>query len=128
MNDEKEKYANGKPLDASKMSKEEKIKAIEYWCEGNQQLKQLLLYCNENDIETGGCCSGHEESLHRAYISMKLGKAQDNEIIDLLTKLEISNTNMNIAFIRGNKDSCFVSLVATTIGNNEEFFENINQH
>lgn len=128
MNDEKEKYANGKPLDASKMSKEEKIKAIEYWCEGNQQLKQLLLYCNENDIETGGCCSGHEEGLQRAYISMKLGKVQDYQIIDLLTRLEISNTNMDIAFIRGNKDSCFVSLVATTIGNNEKFFENISQH
>ena len=128
MNDEREKYANGKPLDASKMSKEEKIKAIEYWCEGNQQLKQLLLYCNENDIETGGCCSGHEEGLQKAYISMKLGKVQDDQIIELLTKLEISNTNMNIAFIRGNKNSCFVSLVATTSGNNEKFFENINQH
>ena len=35
MNDEKEKYANGVPLDASKMSKEEKLKAIE-------QLKAIL--------------------------------------------------------------------------------------
>ena len=37
MSDEKEKYANGIPLDASKMCQTEKIKAIEYWCEGNQE-------------------------------------------------------------------------------------------
>ena len=128
MNDEKEKYANGTPLDASKMSKEEKQKAIEYWCEGNQQLKQLLLYCHENGIETVGCCSGHEEELGYAYIGLKLGNEQDNEIIDLLTKLEIDNTDMTVAFIRGNMDSCFVTLLSTTAGNDEKFFENINQH
>lgn len=40
MIDEKEKYSNGNSLDASKMSKDERKKAIEYWCEGNQALKK----------------------------------------------------------------------------------------
>lgn len=127
MNDEKEKYANGVPLDASKMSNEEKLKAIEYWCEGNQQLKQLLLYCSEKDIETVGCCSGHEEKLGRAYIGLKLGNQQDNEVIDLLAKLEINDIDMAMAFIRGNVDRSFVVLRAPTIGNNEKFFEEINR-
>jgi len=125
MNDEKEKYSNGVPLDESKMSNDEKIKAIEYWCEGNQQLKQLLLYCNENNIETVGCCSGHEEKMERAYIGLKLGTEQDNDVIDLLGKLEINNTDIVIAFLGGEVDWNFVTLTAPTIGSNEKFFEDI---
>lgn len=127
MIEEKEKYSNGNSLDASKMSKDEIINAIEYWCEGNQALKKMLLYCNGKGIETIGCCSGHEEEYGYAYIGLKLGNPQEKEIIDLLTKLEISNIDMVIAFIRGDLDRSFVVLRAPTIGNNEKFFEDVNQ-
>lgn len=115
MNEEKEKYSNGSSLKAAEMSKEEKRKAIEYWCEGNQQLKKLLLFCNENNIETVGCCSGHEDELGYAYIGLKLGNEQDEDVIDLLAKLEIEKSDMTIGFLRGNVDSCFVVITATNI-------------
>ena len=127
MIDEKEKYSNGNSLDASKMSKDEIINAIEYWCEGNQALKKLLLDCNDRGIETIGCCSGHEEEYGRAFIGLKLGNPQDNEVIDLLAKLEISNIDMFIGFVRGNVDRSFVTLRAPEIGNNEKFFEDVSK-
>lgn len=115
MSDEKEKYSDGTSLDASTMSKQEKIKAIGYWCEGNQQLKQLLLYCDEKDIETIGCCSGHEVDDGYAYIAMKLGSSQDNQIIDLLVNLEISNADINVGFIRGVENRRFCVLASQEI-------------
>jgi len=116
MNDEKEKYSNGKSLDASKMSKEEKLKAIEYWCEGNQQLKKLLLHLNENEIDTIGCCSGHDnDSVHKdesAYIAIKLGTPKDDDVINLLTLLDEKKRKMKIGFVRGNVEKYFCVLCA----------------
>lgn len=92
INEEKAKYANGDSLDSSAMSTEEKMCAINYWCEGNEQLKQLLLYCNNNNIETIGCCAGHSNSEEHdeetAYIAIRLGTKNDEWAIDLLTALE----------------------------------------
>lgn len=115
MSNEKEKYANGSSLDASEMSKEERRKAIEYWCEGNQQLKKLLVHFNENDIETVGCCSGHyKDDKHPkdeyAYIAISLGKSQDDQIIDLLAKAEEKNIDMKVGFRRGPKEKKFCIL------------------
>lgn len=106
MSDDKQKYANGSSLNASEMSKEEKVQAIEYWCEGNQQLKKILLYFNENNIETVGCCSGHEKDDNHprgenAYMAITLGKKQDDRVIDLLAKAEEKKIDMEIAFRRG---------------------------
>lgn len=132
MNDEKQKYANGSSIDASEMSKEEKIQAIEYWCEGNQQLKKLLLHFNEKDVETIGCCSGHEKNGEHtedenAYVAIKLGTKMDKYIIDLLTALEAENKEMQIGFVRGQMDKSFCVLCAKEFGNNEKFFEGINE-
>ena len=131
INSEKEKYANGSSMDINTMSKEEKLQAIEYWCEGNQQLKKFLLYCNENDIETVGCCSGHtrtsEHLEENAYVAIKLGTEKDSYLINLLAVLEDKNRKMQIGFIRGCTGNYFSVLCATEIGNNEKFFEIINQ-
>lgn len=131
MSNEKEKYANGDSLDASKMSKEEKRKAIEYWCEGNKQLKKLLLYFNEEDIETVGCCSGHDKNLTHpiagsAYVAIMLGKKTDDKVLDLLSKAEENNIDMNIAFVRGIEQRKFCILCSEEGGFNEAFFEQLN--
>lgn len=87
----------------------------------------MLLYCNDRDIETLGCCSGHEKEYGFAYICLKLGNPQDNEVIDLLSKLKISNIDMFIGFVRGHVDRSFVRLGAPEIGNNEKFFEDVSK-
>ena len=134
MNDEKQKYANGDSLDASKMSKEEKLKAIEYWCEGNKELKNFLLYLNEKNIETIGCCSGHDigaehSEAQSAYIAIKLGNKVDNLLLDLLALSEEENFNMKIGFIRGRCDNekRFCVLNSNVDGYNESFFKNLNE-
>lgn len=132
MNDEKQKYANGTSIDAAKMSNEEKLKAIEYWCEGNQQLKKLLLYFNDKNIDTIGCCSGHEKSdLHltgeNAYIAIVLNSKYREQMVQLLAKSEEKGVNSNIAFEMDKEDKNFLILCSTTIGFNEDFFRQLNE-
>ena len=116
MNDDKEKYSNGQSMDVTQMSKEEKIKAIEYWCEGNQQLKKFLLYCNDKGIDTLGCCAGHDGDIElgteasSAYIAILLGNKTKNFILDLLSGLEEKNIGMIVGLIR-NKDDKYFSVL-----------------
>jgi len=131
MNDEKEKYANGKSISIDTLSSEEKTKAIEHWAEGNEQLKKLLQYCNLNKIGTIACCAGHGEEHERgkankAYIALELGKKSDDRVLDLLTKVEEKNINMKIGFIRGSTGKEFCVLQSREYGKNEDFFAQIN--
>lgn len=130
INEEKEKYANGDSLDISAISTEEKIHAIEYWCEGNEQLKELLLYCHNNNVETIGCCAGHSKSEEHdeefAYISIAI-KEKNDMLLNLLARLEEQNIDMNIGIVRGSTGKRFCTLLANEVGNNENFFEGINR-
>lgn len=132
MNGEREKYANGDSLESSKMTKEERNRAIEYWCEGNQELKKLLLYFSENDIETIGCCSGHDKDdehfkSESAYIAIKLKKESDDTVIDLLALLEENKLEMTIGFVRSAVEKYSCILYNQEFGKSEKYFETINK-
>ena len=60
------------------LSNKEKY-ALEY-CEGNADLYKLLIKLWDNNIETVGCCSGHD--LKKAYVGISLEKN-----IDIILKI-----------------------------------------
>lgn len=132
MDNEKEKYANGESIDTFKMSKDEKRKAIEYWCEGNQQLKKLLLYFNDKDIQTIGCCSGHEKSDldptgNSAYIAIALDDKYNDLIDNLFAKTEEKGIELYGAYEIDKVQQNFCILSSVKKGFNEKFFEQLNE-
>lgn len=129
MNGGKEKYANGSSLETDQMSKQEIQHAIEYWCEGNQELRKLLLNLYEKDLKTIGCCGGHNEEKNKnhAYIAIQMDETSDKYIFDLLAKMEENHIQLQVGIIKGDLDRDFCVITANEIGKNEEFFCDINK-
>lgn len=65
-------------------------KAALDFSEGNEELRELLLYCFQNGIQTRGCCAGHErEDGERTmpYIGFNFNEQNKEAIINMLKNL-----------------------------------------
>ena len=58
--------------------------------EGNETLRQLLMHCFENNIETIGCCSGHDGQ-KMPYLGFKFNDKNMQAIIKMLANVSVND-------------------------------------
>lgn len=76
-------------------------KAALDFSEGNEELRELLLYCFQNGIQTRGCCAGHErEDGERTmpYIGFNFNEQNKEAIINMLKNL-MSEKGLSLNFV-----------------------------
>lgn len=74
-------------------------KAANDFSEGNEALKELLMFCFENDIKTTSCCSGHNGQ-KRPYIQFEFDDNNMNHILKMLKQLSLGDAIKDIAFTK----------------------------
>ena len=76
--------------DTIKVTPEIFEKAADDFSEGNKGLRELLMYCFENDIKTIGCCSGHNGET-TPYIAFELSDQNMQPILKMLKNINVTN-------------------------------------
>lgn len=77
--------------DTIKVTPEMYDEAANDFSEGNEGLRKLLMYCFENDIQTIGCCSGHNGE-STPYIAFELNDQNMQPILKMLKNLKVTNS------------------------------------
>ena len=131
------KYNNGRPIEVKELTSQEKLEAIEEWCEGSQELRELLLFCNQNQIETFACCRGHDKGEEgyrygeNADIAFLTDTSKDDFIMKLLASIEEKGINTGIGFIKSfdlnASTNSFVTISSRYRSRDEGFFKAINE-
>jgi len=123
-------------LEFSKGVSYEKIPAdkIEYaadlWSEGYEPLRNLLINCMNNDIQTYACCSGHDidilncDKLHKPYIMFSL---EDSNTIEYIKKICQDSYFKKICF-RNLDGKITVAIYGDDFYNRSQFFSNLESH
>ena len=123
-------------LEFSKGVSYEKIPAdkIEYaadlWSEGYEPLRNLLINCMNNDIQTYACCSGHDidilncDKLHVPYIMFSL---EDSNTIEYIKKICQDSYFKKICF-RNLAGKITVAIYGDDFYNRSQFFSNLESH
>lgn len=123
-------------LEFSKGVSYEKIPAdkIEYaadlWSEGYEPLRNLLIKCMNNDIQTYACCSGHDidilncDKLHKPYIMFSL---EDSNTIEYIKKICQDSYFKKICF-RNLDGKITVAIYGDDFYNRSQFFSNLESH
>ena len=101
-----EDYKFGTSLAFEEVLKD-KEKYVEIFSEGNRQLKELLLLCFDNGIETNLCCAGHGED-EIGYIKFNASKNKKSHI-NALINLVSSIPNVSLELSKHHTDD-YVSL------------------
>lgn len=99
------------------------------WCEGNEDLKQVLLFLWNKNIWTCGCCSGHN-GLKRAYVGLEIEDNHDT-ILKLLSSIEKENIIISfmtsklkkIVSIKGNDKDIFKLILMAKYQENDKILE-----
>lgn len=65
--------------------------------EGNQKLKELLIFCFENGIKTTSCCSGHNGE-KRPYVQFEFNDSNMKAILKMLKQLTLGDAINNLTF------------------------------
>lgn len=65
--------------------------------EGNENLKELLMFCFENGIKTTSCCSGHNGE-KRPYVQFELNEQNMKAILKMLKRLSVGDVINNLTF------------------------------
>ncbi len=123
-------------LEFSKGVSYEKIPAdkIEYaadlWSEGYEPLRNFLINCMNNDIQTYACCSGHDidilncDKLHKPYIMFSL---EDSNTIEYIKKICQDSYFKKICF-RNLAGKITVAIYGDDFYNRSQFFSNLESH
>ena len=74
---------NSIKMDLKRMTKQQKYKFAESFCEGSIELKNLLLKMWDNGIETYGCCIGHDNGL-KPYLFFETKNFKSEKLKTLL--------------------------------------------
>ena len=123
-------------LEFSKGVSYEKIPAdkIEYaadlWSEGYEPLRNLLINCMNNDIQTYACCSGHDidilskTKLCKPYIMFNL---EDSNTIEYIKKICQDSYFKKICF-RNLAGKITVAIYGDDFYNRAQFFSNLESH
>ena len=123
-------------LEFSKGVSYEKIPAdkIEYaadlWSEGYEPLRNFLINCMNNDIQTYACCSGHDidilncDKLHKPYIMFSL---EDSNTIEYIKKICQDSYFKKICF-RNLDGKITVAIYGDDFYNRSQFFSNLESH
>ena len=91
---------DGKSVDITTLSKEQKVQAFHDWAEGCPELEELFLICDANGIITTGSCSGDpkyhdrdENDIDPPYISMLIDDSQEEYLKSIYDKLVVFQEN-----------------------------------
>ena len=124
-------------LEFSKGVSYEKIPAdkIEYaadlWSEGYEPLRNFLINCMNNDIQTYACCSGHDidilskTKLCKPYIMFNL---EDSNTIEYIKKICQDPYFKEIYFSRNKAKKITAIIKADDFYNRAQFFSNLESH
>ena len=118
----------GAPKDTSVMTDEEYEKAVEVWSEGNPELKKTLMLARKLNIQTKGCCAGHNFKNNSPQITFLINNEESKEIISKLLALKMQHKGdiIGAIFLNTNQEVA-ASLFTSKYGYNEEFFKEMNE-
>lgn len=104
--------------------------AADLWSEGYEPLRNFLINCMNNDIQTYACCSGHDidilncDKLHKPYIMFSL---EDSNTIEYIKKICQDSYFKKICF-RNLDGKITVAIYGDDFYNRSQFFSNLESH
>ena len=104
--------------------------AADLWSEGYEPLRNFLINCMNNDIQTYACCSGHDidilncDKLHKPYIMFSL---EDSNTIEYIKKICQDSYFKKICF-RNLAGKITVAIYGDDFYNRSQFFSNLESH
>ena len=74
-------------------------RAAKDFSEGNENLRELLMYCFKNDIKTKSCCCGHNGK-NEPYILFDINENDLNQILKILKYIKFTDGFSNISLLK----------------------------
>ena len=105
--------------------------AADLWSEGYEPLRNFLINCMNNDIQTYACCSGHDidilskTKLCKPYIMFNL---EDSNTIEYIKKICQDPYFKEIYFSRNKAKKITAIIKADDFYNRAQFFSNLESH